>query len=153
VGEGRVEGIARRRTQHRNRTSRSDSLHLTQCNFILCPVVEFGCSRRLVSRNLLGVLEPSVVFQVNRDAGCLPSVTSYWNEKARSLGPLPNRSPDVVPVKLRTRPVTAVPSEFFYPSGMSTSAPLSRQSASRTSFRRASSEGSGQVMIPLRSAA
>ena len=40
-----------------------------------------------------------------------------------------------------------------YPSGKPTIAPLSRQSASRTSSRRASSEGSGQVMIPLRSAA
>ena len=87
----------RRRTQHRNRTSQSDSLHLPQCNLVLCSVVEFGCSRRLVSRHLLGVLEPSVVFQINRAAGCPPSVTSYWNEKARSLGPLPNRRSDVVP--------------------------------------------------------
>jgi hypothetical protein len=29
-----------------------------------------------MSRHLLGVLEPSVVFQVNRDAGCPPGVTS-----------------------------------------------------------------------------
>jgi hypothetical protein len=31
--------------------------------------------RRLMSRHLLGALKPSVVFQVNRDAGCSPSVT------------------------------------------------------------------------------
>ena len=49
--------------------------------------------------HLLGVLEPSVVFQVNRDAGCPPGVTSDGGEKTRRLGPLPNRSPGVVPVK------------------------------------------------------
>ena len=52
------------------------------------------------------------------------------------------------------RPYTTTKrSMLSYPSGKPTSAPLSRQSASRTSSRRASSEGSGQVMIPLRSAA
>ena len=30
---------------------------------------------RLMSRHLLGALKPSVVFQVNREAGCSPSVT------------------------------------------------------------------------------
>ena len=49
--------------------------------------------------HLLGVLEPSVVFQVNSDAGCSPGVTSNRREKTRRLGPLPNRSPRVVPVK------------------------------------------------------
>ena len=39
----------------------------------------------------LGVLEPSVVFQVNRDAGCLPGVTSDWSEKTRRLGPVSTR--------------------------------------------------------------
>ena len=33
-------------TQHRNRTSQPDSLHFTQCNLVLCPIVKFGCSRR-----------------------------------------------------------------------------------------------------------
>ena len=86
-------------TQLRNRTSQPDSLHLTQCNLVLCPVVKFGCSRRLMPGHLLGVLEPSVVFQVNRDAGCPPGVTSDGGEKTRRLGPLPNRSPGVVAVK------------------------------------------------------
>ena len=31
--------------------------------------------------HLLGVLEPSVVFQVDCDAGCPPCVTSDWREK------------------------------------------------------------------------
>ena len=44
-----------------------------------------------MSRHLLGMLESSVVFQVNRDAGCLPGVTSDWSEKTRRLGPLPIR--------------------------------------------------------------
>jgi hypothetical protein len=51
-----------------------------------------------MSGHLLGVLEPSVVLQINRDAGCPPSVTSDGGEKARRLGPLPNRSPGVVAV-------------------------------------------------------
>ena len=54
--------------------------------------------------HLLGVLEPSVVLQVNRDAGCPPGVTSDGGEKARRFGPLPNCSPGVVSVK--ARPVT-----------------------------------------------
>ena len=33
--------------------------------------------------HLLGVLEPSVVLQVNRDAGCPPGVTSDGCEKTR----------------------------------------------------------------------
>ena len=61
VGEGRVEqGIARRRTQQ-EQTSQPDSLHLTQCNFVLCPIVEFIV--RGLSGHLLGVLESSVVFR------------------------------------------------------------------------------------------
>jgi hypothetical protein len=54
------------------RQSTLNHLHLAQCNFVLCPVVKLGCSGRLMSGHLLGVLEPSVVFQVNRDAGCPP---------------------------------------------------------------------------------
>jgi hypothetical protein len=49
--------------------------------------------------HLLGVLETSVVFQINRDAGRPPGVTSYGGEKAGRLGPLSNRGPGVVPVK------------------------------------------------------
>jgi hypothetical protein len=52
-----------------------------------------------MSGHLLGVLEPSIVFQVNRDAGCPLRVTSDQSEKTRRLGPLPNRSPGVVAVK------------------------------------------------------
>jgi hypothetical protein len=47
------------------KTSQSDSLHLTQCNLVLCPIVKFGCARRLMAGHLLGVLEPSVILQVN----------------------------------------------------------------------------------------
>jgi hypothetical protein len=35
------------------RTSQPYSLHLTQCNFVLCPVIEFRCSRRLMAGHLL----------------------------------------------------------------------------------------------------
>jgi hypothetical protein len=49
--------------------------------------------------HLLGVLEPSVVLQVNRDASRPPGVTSDGREKTRRLGPFPNRSPGVVTVK------------------------------------------------------
>ena len=49
--------------------------------------------------HLLGVLESSVVFQVDRDAGCPPGVTSDGGEKTRRLGPLSNCNPGVVPVK------------------------------------------------------
>ena len=65
-----------RQRRYRHRTSQPDSLHLAQCNLVLRPVVELGCSQRLMSSHLLCVLEPSVVLQVNRDAGCSPSVTS-----------------------------------------------------------------------------
>jgi len=52
-----------------------------------------------MSGHLLGVLEPSVVLQVNGDAGCPPSVTSNGGEKAGRLGQLSNGSPGVIPVK------------------------------------------------------
>ena len=71
--------VHRRDNTAEDQTSQPDALHLTQCNFVLCPIVEFGCSRRLMAGHLLGVLEPSVVLQVNRDAGCPPSVTSDWS--------------------------------------------------------------------------
>jgi hypothetical protein len=54
--------------------------------------------------HLLGVLEPSVVFQVDRDAGCPPGVTSDRSEKTRCLGSLPDRSPGVVPDGSRLPP-------------------------------------------------
>jgi hypothetical protein len=56
--------------------SQPDSLYLTQCNFVLRPIVKFGCSRRFMPGHLLGVLEASVVFQINRDASRSPGVTS-----------------------------------------------------------------------------
>ncbi len=43
--------------------------------------------------HLLGMLESSVVLQVNRDAGRPPGVTSNGGEKTCSPRPLPNRSP------------------------------------------------------------
>jgi hypothetical protein len=52
-----------------------------------------------MASHLLGVLEPSVVLQINRDTGCPPSVTSDWGEKTRGLSPLPDSRPGVVPVK------------------------------------------------------
>jgi hypothetical protein len=39
-----------------------------------------------VSGHLLGVLEPSVVLQVNRDAGCTPGMTSYLMTVCAKLG-------------------------------------------------------------------
>ena len=56
-----------------------------------------------MSGHLLGMLKPAVVFQVNRDAGCAPSVTSDGGEKARRFGPLPNCSPGVVAVQSPAR--------------------------------------------------
>jgi hypothetical protein len=44
--------------------SEPDSLHLTQCNLVLCPVIELRCSLRLMAGHLLGVLQPSVVLGV-----------------------------------------------------------------------------------------
>jgi hypothetical protein len=40
-----------------------------------------------MSSHLLGVLEPSVVLQIDRDAGCPPGVTSDGGEKTRWLAP------------------------------------------------------------------
>jgi len=56
------------------RISQSDSFHLAECNLVLCPIVELGCPRRLMAGHLLSVLESSVVFQVNSDAGRTPGV-------------------------------------------------------------------------------
>ena len=56
-----------------------------------------------MSGHLLGMFEPSVVFQVDRDSGCPPGVTSDWSEKPRRLGSLPNRSPGVMAVKSSSR--------------------------------------------------
>ena len=52
-----------------------------------------------MARHLLGVLEPSVILQINRDACRPPGVTSDGSEKTRRLSPLPNRSPGIVSVK------------------------------------------------------
>jgi len=49
--------------------------------------------------HLLGVLEPSVVLQVNGDTGRSPGVTSDGGQKTRRLGPPSNRRPRVVAVK------------------------------------------------------
>jgi hypothetical protein len=72
--------------------SEPDSLHLAQCNLVLCPVVELCSAGRFVSGHLLAMLKPSVVFQVNRDTGCSPSMTS-------DRSPLPDRGPGVVAVQ------------------------------------------------------
>ena len=45
-----------------------------------------------MSGHLLGVLEPPIVLQINRDASRTPGVTSNGGEKTRRLGPLPNCS-------------------------------------------------------------
>src|SRR5208282_1388987 len=90
-------------TQHRNRTSQPDAFHLAQCNFVLCPIIELGRSRRLMSGHLLCMLKPTVVLQVNRDTGCPPCMASDGGEKTRRLGPLPNRSPGVVAVQSTPR--------------------------------------------------
>src|ERR1700730_6187787 len=87
-----------------DQTSQPDSLHLAQCNLVLCPVVKFGCSRRLMSSHLLGGLEPSVVLQVNGNTGCPPGVISERVEKTRCLSPLPNCSPCIVAVKSSSGP-------------------------------------------------
>jgi hypothetical protein len=118
VGEGRVEegirctalsstpitpsGISRCAAapmQLGNRMSQPDPLDFAQRNLVLCPVVKLGRSRRLMFGHLLSLLEPAVVLQVNRDAGCPPGVTSDRGEKTRRLGPLPDSRPGVVPVK------------------------------------------------------
>ena len=52
-----------------------------------------------MSRHLLGVLESSVVFQVNRDPSCSPGVTSNRGKKTRRLGSLPNGSSCIVAVE------------------------------------------------------
>jgi hypothetical protein len=49
--------------------------------------------------HLLGVLKPSVVLQVYRDAGRPPGVTSDGGEKTCRLGPLPDSRPCVVALK------------------------------------------------------
>jgi hypothetical protein len=85
-------------------------LNFADCDLVFGPVVKFGCSRRLMTSHLLGVLEPSVVLQVNRDAGCPPGVTSDRGEKTRSLGPFPNSRPCVIAVKSSSR--HCVPSEL-----------------------------------------
>jgi hypothetical protein len=82
--------------------SQPDSLYLTQRNFILCPIVELGRSRRLMASHLLGMLEPAVVFQVNGDACCSPGVTSDGGEKPCRFGPLPNCSPGVVAIQIHS---------------------------------------------------
>jgi hypothetical protein len=53
--------------------------------------------------HLLGVLEPSVVLQVNCNAGGPPGVTSDRGEETRRFGPLPDRSPGIVPIQSAPR--------------------------------------------------
>ncbi len=77
----RANVLQRSLQRRRNRTLQPDSLHLAQCDLVLCPVVELGCSRRLMASHLLRVLEPPIVFQINRDAGGPPSVTSDRRQK------------------------------------------------------------------------
>jgi hypothetical protein len=65
------------------RIDRHNRIRSTQCNLVPRPVVELSRSWRLVASHLLGVLEPSVVLQVNSDASCPPGVTSDRDEKTR----------------------------------------------------------------------
>ena len=58
-----------------------------------------------MSGHLLGVLEPSVVLQVNCDAGCLPGV-----RKPACLARLGIAAQALY--RFRARPVTAVPGEL-----------------------------------------
>jgi hypothetical protein len=83
---GVEEGIACRE-RRLGINAEPDSLHLAQCNLVLCPVVKLCSAGRFVSGHLLGMLKPSVVFQVNRDTGCPPSMTSDRSEKTRCLWP------------------------------------------------------------------
>ena len=52
-----------------------------------------------MSRHLLGGLEPSVVLQVNRDAGCPPGVTSDRGERNPPPWPASESQPGVVTIK------------------------------------------------------
>ena len=100
----------RPRKPDRKRISQPDAFYLAQCNLVLCSVVKFGCSRGLVSRHLLGVLQPSVVLQVDGDPGCPPGVTSNGVRKPAALARF--RIAAQALYRLRTRPVTAVPAEL-----------------------------------------
>jgi hypothetical protein len=66
-------------------------LNLTDCDLIFGPVVELGCSRRLMRGHLLGMLQPAVVLQVNCDASCPPGMAADAGEKTRILSPLTPR--------------------------------------------------------------
>ena len=61
--------------------------------------------------HLLGVFEPSVVFQVNRDAGRPPGVTSDGGQKTRRLGSFPEIAARAL-YRFSARPVTAVPTKI-----------------------------------------
>jgi hypothetical protein len=43
-----------------------------------------------MSDHLLGMLEPSLVLQIDCNAGCPPAVTSHGDEKTRILGAFAN---------------------------------------------------------------
>ena len=60
--------------------------------------------------HLLGVFEPSVVFQVNRDAGRPPGVTSDGVRKPAALARF--RIAARALYRFSARPVTAVPTEI-----------------------------------------
>jgi len=49
-------------------------LDLVERNFIISPVIELGCPRRFVVRDLLRDLEFTAVFQIRGDAGCTESM-------------------------------------------------------------------------------
>ena len=49
-------------------------LDLVERNFIISPVIELGCPRRFVVRDLLRDLEFAAVFQIRGDAGCTESM-------------------------------------------------------------------------------
>jgi len=49
-------------------------LDLVERNFIISPVIELGCPRRFVVRDLLRDLEFTAVFQIRDDAGCTESM-------------------------------------------------------------------------------
>jgi hypothetical protein len=109
-------------THLRGQTLQPDSLHLAQRNLVLCPIIELGRSRRLVSGHLLGMLESSVVLQINRDAGRTPGVTSNGGEETRCLGPF--RIAAQALYRLRARPVTAVPTGLGLPTASGQNAEL-----------------------------
>ena len=79
--------------------SQLNPFNLADRDLVLGPVVELGGPGRLMSRHLLGMLEPTTVLQVDRHTGRAPGMAANRRQKAGVPGSFADCCPGVIPIQ------------------------------------------------------